>query len=113
MSINWPRRLLVQGGTRVVLRQHLLQRRVVALGRGHGLIHDLADCRLPRLRLQVRPAGLHRNPEDVFGDVLVAVLGGFFAPLSKHDRMALLESVGDVLQEDEAEHDMLVLGRIH
>jgi hypothetical protein len=27
--------------------------------------------------------------------------------------MLLLESVGDVLEEDQSEHDVLVLGRVH
>ena len=105
--------LLVQGGPRVVLGQHLLQRRVVPLDRGHGPIDGLADGRLPRPGLQVRPAGCLRHPEDVFGDVLVAILRGFLPPLGEHRRVALFEGVRDVLQEDDAEHDVLVLGGIH
>jgi len=73
------------------------------------------------LVLQVLPARLGRHPEHPLGGVLVAVLqqtfelrasnavGGqfiveFFAPG--------LERVGDVLQEEQAENDVLVLGGI-
>ena len=36
-----------------------------------------------------------------------------FAPLGERGRAALLEGIGDVLQEDQAEDDVLVLGSIH
>ena len=61
----------------------------------------------------MRPARLGRHPEDVLGDVLVAVLSGVFAPLREHARAALLEGIGDVLQEDQSEDDVLVLGGVH
>ena len=86
---------------------------VVALDCGHGVVDDGADCGLVGLGLQDGPAGVGRHPEDVLGDVLVAVLGGFFTPLVEYDRVAFLESVGDVLEEDEAEDDVLVLGGVH
>ena len=69
--------------------------------------------RLSRLRPQMRPTGLRRHPEDVLGGVLVAVLGGILAELGQDRGMAFLEGVGDVLQEDQAEHDVLVLGGVH
>ena len=47
----------------------------------------------PRLRLEMRPAGLRRHPEDVLGDVLVSVLRSVFAPLGEHRRAAFLEGV--------------------
>ena len=68
---------------------------------------------LARLGLQMRPAGLRRHPEDVLGDVFVAVLGGLGAPFGQNRRMALLEGVGDVFQKDEPQDDVLVLGRVH
>ena len=40
-------------------------------------------------------------------------LGGVFPELGQNRGMALLEGVGDVLQEDQAEHDVLVLGGVH
>ena len=46
----------------------------------------------PRLRLEMRPAGLGRHPEDVLGDVLVSVLRSVFAPLGEERRAAFLEA---------------------
>jgi hypothetical protein len=63
---------------------------------------------------KMRTARLGRNPEDVVGQVLVAVfqvhvvLGGLGAELSA----LLLEGVRDVLEEDQPEDDVLALGRI-
>ena len=88
--------LLVEGGAGVVLGQHVLERGVVALDAGHGAVHELADGGLARLGLQMSPAGLRRHPEDVLGDVLVAVLGSFGSPFGQNRRMALLEGIGDV-----------------
>ena len=62
---------LVERGAGVVLRQHALERRVVALDAGHGVVDELADGRLARLRFQVRPARLGRHKELM----LVAILG--------------------------------------
>jgi hypothetical protein len=54
------------------------------------------------------------NPEDVLGAVLVRVFRvGAFRPLSVELGVLRLERVGDVFEEDQAEHDVLVLGRIH
>src|SRR5260370_42501391 len=52
------------------------------------------------------------NPEDVFGSVFVAVFrirGG----LALDGGVALLEGVGSVFEEDEAEDDMLGVGGGH
>ena len=111
--MSWPRRCLSRGGPRVVLGENLLQHRVVALDRGHGPVHGLADGRLPRPGLQVCPAGFLGHPENVLGDVLVAILGSLVSPPGQHGRVPLRERVRDVLEEDQAEHDVLVLGRIH
>ena len=60
----------------------------------------------------MRPAGLLRDPEDVLGKVFLRVLrvGKFFVkqlcPLG-------LEDVRDVLDEDRAERDVLVVGGLH
>ena len=91
----------------VVSRQHVLERGVVALKRDHRLIDGQADSRLPRLRPQMRPTGLGRHPEDVLGDVLVPVLGSVLAPFGQHRGTAFLEGVGDVLEEDQSEDDVL------
>ena len=97
----------------VVSRQHVLERGVVALKRDHRLIDGQADSRLPRLRPQMRPTGLGRHPEHVLGDVLVPVLGSVLAPFGQHRGTAFLEGVGDVLEEDQSEDDVLVLGGVH
>jgi hypothetical protein len=48
--------LLVGRGAGVVLGQDALERGVVGLDAGRGVVHQLPDGALPRLRLQVRPA---------------------------------------------------------
>ena len=105
--------LLVQRRTGVVPRQHVLEHRVVVLDGGHRLIDGQADGRLPRLGLQMRPAGLGWHPEDVLSRVFVLVLSGVCAPLGKHCGMPFFESVRDVLQEDQPEDDVLIFGGIH
>ena len=60
----------------------------------------------------MRPACRLRNPENVLGEILLGILrvgqlvGEQLGPLG-------LEGVGDVLEEDQAEGDMLVIGRLH
>src|SRR5687768_9734015 len=62
----------------------------------------------------MRPARLGRHPEDSDRAVLVRVFGvGAFTTLGLKRRMLLLERIGDVLEEDESEHNMFVLGRVH
>ena len=113
-SMSWPSRCLVERGAGVVLGQHALERRVVALDAGHRVVDELADGGLLGLRLQVRPARLGRHPEDVLRAVLVGVLGvGALRLLGFELRVLLLEGVGDVLEEDQAEDDVLVLGGVH
>jgi hypothetical protein len=106
--------VLVEAGTGVVLREDPLERGVVALDRGHGVVDERADGRLLRVGLQEAPAGLLRHPEDVDGPVLVGVLRvGAALPVGQEPGVLLLERVGDVLEEDEAEDDVLVLGGVH
>ena len=105
--------LLVEGGAGVVFGQHVLEYGIVALDAGHGAVDELADGGLARLGLEMGPAGLRRHPEDVLGDVFVAVLGSFGSPFGQNRRMALLEGVGDVFQKDEPQDDVLVFGRVH
>src|SRR5208282_1450445 len=62
--------------------------------------------------LELAPAGLRRDPEDVMPHVLVAVLRIGLGLLL--DRVVpLLEGVGDVLEEDQPEGDVLVLASVH
>jgi hypothetical protein len=65
------------------------------------------------LGFEVRPARLGRHPEDVERPVLVRILGvGTLVLLGLKRRMLRLEGVGDVLEEDQAEDDVLVLGSV-
>jgi hypothetical protein len=123
--------LLVQGGARVVLGQHALELGVGLLDGHHGVIHEPADGGQLRGALELVPPGLFRDPKHVPTGVLVLVLQegieGLAAVLAGLDvvlRLGVLggalqeapavrEGVVDVLQENEAEHHVLVLGRVH
>ncbi len=106
--------LLVEAGAGVVLGQHALERGVVALDGGHGVIDQLTDGRLRRHRLQVFPARLGRHPEDAGGAVFIGVFGvGALLFLRFEFGVLGLEGVRDVLEEDEAEDNVLVLRRVH
>jgi hypothetical protein len=73
------------------------------------------------------PAGFGREPEDIRGEVFIAVLGGigalgfvFDEPFAfgigkaKKELFALfLEGVGDVFEEDQAEANVLVFRGVH
>ena len=75
---------------------------------------QLADGRLLGLALEMRPAGFLRHPEDVFGAVFVGIFGvGPFVLGCQKLLVHLLERVGDVLQEDQPQDDVLILRRIH
>ncbi len=67
--------LLVEARVGVVLGQHALERRVVALDGEHGVVDDLADGRLPGFGFELGPARLFGHPEDVDGPVLVGIFG--------------------------------------
>ncbi|GIV04128.1 MAG: hypothetical protein KatS3mg015_2958 [Fimbriimonadales bacterium] len=98
----------------IVLRQHALERRVVALDGEHGLIDDLADGGLLGVGLEVRPAGFLGHPEDVDSPVLVRVFRvGAALAVGFEPSVLLLKGVGDVLEEDQPEHDVFVLGGVH
>ena len=106
--------LLVEGGTGVVLGQHVLEHRVVAFDRRHRVVDELADDRLPRLGLEMAPARLARHPEDAHRPVLIRVLRvGALGLLAFELGVPLLEGVGDVLEENQAQDHVLVLRRVH
>ena len=108
--------MLVERGAGVFFREDAFQARVVALDRDHGVIDDLADLGLLGAVLEVRPTRAGRNPEDVLGFVFVRVFGigaGVVAFASEQRRVVFLEGIGDVFEEDEAEDDVLVFGRVH
>jgi len=105
---------LVQAGARVVLGENALERWIVAFDRAHGVVDKLADRRLWRVSFEVRPASFLRHPEDVDGAVLVRVLGiRALGALRFEFGMFRLERVGNVLEENETESDVLVLRSIH
>src|SRR5581483_991826 len=109
-----PEALLIEAGTGVVLREDALEGRVVALDRRHGIVNELTNRRLRRHRLEVLPARLGRHPEDANRAVLVRIFRiGALRLLRQELFMLCLERVGDVLEKDQAEDDMLVLGCIH
>lgn len=109
-----PEALLVEARAPVVFGKDGPERRVVALDGGHRVIDDRADGRLWRARLEVRPSRLFRNPENAGGAILVAVFGvGALGLLRFQFGVFRLESVGDVLEEDQAEDDVFVLSRVH
>lgn len=90
--------------------------RVVALDRDHGAIDHLADGRLLGAVLKVGPTRGGRNPEDVLGFVFVGIFrvsAGVIAFAGDQLCVVLLETVGDILEEDEPKDGVLVLGSIH
>lgn len=103
---------LVERGARVVLGKHAAERRVLALDRLHRLVDELPDLRLLRLSREMTPPSLRRNPEDVDRAVLVGILRAR-ERVGRELRALPLESVRDVLEEDEAEDDVLVLRCVH
>ena len=80
-----------------------------------GGIDMQADVRLLGFAQQPGPARLGWHEEDPLGLVFVLVLGvgaGAFAFAGLEFGVQNLEGVGDVLEEDEAEHHVLVLGGV-
>ena len=104
----------VQRRASVVFGQHALQNGIVPFDAGHGIVHQPADGGLFGSRLQLRPARFARHPEDVLGAVFVRVLRvGSLSDFSLQPAVGFLEGVGDVLEEDQTQDDVFVLGRIH
>ena len=108
--------MLVQPGAGVILRQHAFEPDVFPLQRNHGIVHRLADGGFLRLRLEVGPAGIGRHPENILRLVFIRILG--IRPLvitlpGQKLRPVLLKGIGDVFQEDQPQHHVLVFRRIH
>ena len=121
-----PSRCLSRSGAGVVLGQHALERRVVALDGVHRVVDQRADGRAaapspggaasapppaPRRRSRRCTRRGLRDEVSTGGirdEVLVLGVGGRCLQVA----VALLEGVGDVLQEDEPENDVLVLGGV-
>nr|WP_309381426.1 hypothetical protein [Cerasicoccus frondis] len=107
--------VLVQRGAGVVLGQDAFKARILALDGNHGVVGDLTEGRLFGIGLQVGPAGVGGDSEDVFGLVFVFILGVgplVFTIASDELGAMLLESVVSVFEEDKTEHDVLVFSGI-
>ncbi|CAN5721490.1 hypothetical protein BH23CHL3_BH23CHL3_06470 [soil metagenome] len=64
--------------------------------------------------LQHVPAGVRRHPEQPLGDIFVLVLGiGALVRFRLEVAVSLIEGVGDVLEEDQPQNDVLVFGGVH
>lgn len=108
--------MFVERGPGVLFRQDAFEARVVSLDRDHRVIDDLADLGLLGAVLEIGPTRAGWNPEDVESFVFVRVFGicARVVSLAGEQRgVVLLEAVGDVFKEDEAEDDVLVFGRVH
>jgi len=109
-----PSRVLSSACRAKSLGSTLLSCRVVAFDAGHGVIHELADGAMLDLRLQMRPTCLGRHPEDVLRAVLIRVLKVVALRLfGLKNSVLFLEGIGDVLEKNNAEDDVLVFGGIH
>lgn len=87
---------------------------VLAFDASHGVVHELADRGLRGLRLQVRPARFRRHPEDIHRAVRVWVLGvGTLCLFRGKLGVVFLEGAGEVLEEDQAKDDVLILRGVH
>ena len=90
--------LLVEARVGVVLGQHALERRVVALDGEHGVVDDLADGRLLGFGFELGPARLFGHPKYVDGPVLVGVFRvGSLGSVRFELRALLFEGIRDVL----------------
>ena len=107
--------LLVERRPGVVLGQHALEPRVVALDGDHRVVDELADGRLLGLGLADAPSGPPCGTQKTLSARYSSASSGSApSPCSASSRcVLLLEGVGDVLEEDQAEDDVLVLGRVH
>ena len=117
----------LQLGAAETLVQDALQARVVGLDGVQRHVDAGANVELLGVGADRLPACRPRHPEAVDHRVVVALLGGirpvigvrqievvgFVGERKRQLVAALVEGVADVLQEDQAEHDVLVLGRIH
>ena len=105
----------LEAGALVDLREHAGEGGVVGLDRGHGGVDHAAEGGVAEAGLGAHgdgaPAGGGRDPEDAGGGVVgevLAVVAGLVELVA-----VAFEGVGDVLEEQEAEDDVLVLGGVH
>lgn len=92
----------------VVVRQGALERGIALLHRGEGGVDLDRDVALLGMLLDVGPAGGLRQVEDILHGVELHHVEVFLLALCHQLGPALLEFVGDELEEDQREHDVLV-----
>ena len=110
---QFPQTALIEGRASMAFRQDVFQMRVFPLDFGHGLVDALADVRLFGGGLDHMPACRCRHPKDPFRRVFVAVFCCVRSGLFPNDfRMPLGKAVRDVLQENEAQYHLLVVGGV-
>lgn len=77
-------------------------------------VYNLPDGRLAGVLLEALPAVLGWNPEDVFDQVLIRVFRvGSVHVIGFEFSVLLFEGIGEVLEEDKPQDDVLVLGCVH
>ena len=105
----------LEAGALVDLREDVAEPGVVGLDRGHGRVDDGAEAGLVGAGADRPPAGGGGDPEHARALVLGRVLGVDAGALRPRGQLgvAQLERVRDVLQEQEAEGDVLVLRGVH
>ena len=106
--------LFVEGGAGLAPGADSFEGGVVELYTGHGIVDELADRGLLGHGFKMRPARFGRDPEDVPGAVFVGVFGvGALGAVGLEPGVIFDESIGYILEEDEAEDDVLVFGGVH
>ena len=107
---------LVQFRPGVVLGQDALEARVLGFEVEHRLVDQRADRRVRArgVALEEVPSSARRRPEDVVGDIEVALVGEIaLLRVGKGLLAPLLEAVGYVFEKDQAKRDVLVFGGVH
>ena len=86
----------------------------IPLDGGHCVVNNGSDLRLWCVGPQVRPSCFLRHPKDACRSIFVWVFRvGTLIPLCFEFSMFRFEGIGDVLQENEAKDDVLVLRCVH
>ena len=101
----------LEAGALVDLREHAGEGGVVGLDRRHRVVDELAEAGGLGAHGDGAPAGRGWDPEHAGGGVegrVLAVVAGLVQLVA-----VAFEGVGDVLEEQQAEDDVLVLGGVH
>ena len=108
-SMTSPSRCLSQGVPPVVLGEDTSEIRIVSLDGSHRLVDCGPIGLLPGLGLDGGPSGFLGDPKHVAGGVVVSLLRVHsLVDFGFQFLVEFLEGIGDVLEEDEGEDDVLV-----